>query len=448
MSVDFPQADGANANEPVALDDLLAYFHAGAKPRSAWRVGAEFEKFVVERSTGRHLSYGEPGGIRSILESLVARFGWEPHYEGEHLTALSRAGAMISLEPGGQVEFSTPPLETLSELGAALDNHRIEIRAVTDQTKVAWIASGVSPLQSAEHIALGVRARHRLMAEYLPERCPMALAMMKATASTQVAFDYSSEADAMRKFRVALLLSPIVNAIWANSPYYAGRPTGFASYRSQIWLGMDPDRSGLLPEFLSRGPSFDRWVDYLLHIPMLFVCHEGRYVPAAGTTFAEFLRRGNSGRMPTMADWEIHLTTVFPEVRLKQFLEIRGADANAPALAMAVPALWKGLLYDGESLSLAETLCGNIEPHELPGLFADSSRTGLATPFAGTTLLELATRVTLIARKGLKRQNEPDASRFLDSAVEILEGGESLGTSLLRATPPPSARDLICTFEY
>ncbi len=276
----------------------------------------------------------------------------------------------------------------------------------------------------------------------------MALAMMKATASTQVAFDYSSEADAMRKFRVALTLSPVVNAIWANSPCYAGRPTGFASYRSQIWLGMDPDRCGLLPEFLSRGPSFDRWVDYLLHVPMLFVCHVGRYVPAEGTTFAEFLRRGHSGRMPTMADWEVHLTTVFPEVRLKHFLEIRGADANSPALALAVPALWKGLLYDEESLELAESLCGIIEPHELPGLFAESSRTGLATPFAGTTLLTLATQTVAIARNGLERLGEPNATQFLAPAIEVLRSGQSPGSAFLESVKHTTHEQLICTFEY
>ena len=446
----MPQPGESRDAEPVAIDDLLSYFHAGAKSRSDWRVGAEFEKFAIDRSTGRHLTYNEPGGIRSMLESLVERFGWEPHFEGEFLTALSRHGSMISLEPGSQVEFSTPPLGTIAELGAALDNHRTEIRSVTDPAKVAWIASGVSPFQSAEQIPLGIRPRHKLMAEYLPERCPMALPMMKATASTQVAFDYSNEADAMRKFRVALMLSPIVNAIWANSPYYAGRSTGFASYRSQIWLGMDPDRSGLLPEFLIRGPSFDRWVDYLLHVPMLFVCHEGQYFPATGTTFSEFLRRGHRGRFPTMADWEIHLTTVFPEVRLKHFLEVRGADANGPALALAVPALWKGLLYDEDALARVEFLCDAWEPQALPQLFDDTSATGLDTKFEGTTVLNLAGQIAAIASAGLERQGEADAVRFLDPVFRILATGMSPGTAMTRIgqSTLPSNAELICTFEY
>jgi len=450
LSADVIQSADWRDGEPVRLHDLLAYFHRGAKPRGEWRVGAEFEKFAVERSTGRHLSYGESGGIRSILEALVARFGWEPHFEGEHLTTLSRAGAMISLEPGGQVEFSTPPLKTLAELSAALEVHRSELRAVTDLARVAWIAAGVSPFQSTEEIPLGVRARHRLMAEYLPRSCPMALPMMKATASTQVAFDYSSEADAMRKFRVALILSPIINAIWANSSIYAGKPTGFASYRSQIWLGMDPARSGLLTEFLVRGPSFDRWVDYLLHVPMLFVCHDGHYVPADGMTFIQFLRRGHGGRFPSLADWELHLTTVFPEVRLKHFLEIRGADANPPALAMAVPAFWKGLLYDEFTLESAARLCDEFDPCEIPGLFAEVSITGLATKFANTTVLSLAGTLAEMAAEGLEEQGEPEGVRFLDPALEILQRGTSPGTPMLEKQISETRSDLaqLKTFEY
>lgn len=446
LSVHLPKLDEFLQTEPVASSDLLDYFYAGAKPRAAWRVGAEFEKFAIERRTGRHLTYGEPGGICSILNSLVERFHWEPHFEGEHLTTLSRAGSMISLEPGGQIEFSTAPLQTISELNSALENHRHEIRAVTDSDSVAWIASGVSPFQSADDIALGVRPRHRLMAEYLPSRCPMALPMMKATASTQVTFDYACEADAMRKFQVALKLSPIINAIWANSSHYAGRSTGFASYRSQIWLGMDPDRSGLLTDFLNSGPSFEQWVQYLLAVPMLFVNHHGQYRAADGMTFQEFILHGHDGRFPTIADWEMHITTVFPEVRLKQFLEVRGADANGPALALAVPAFWKGLLYDDESLTEAAELCEGFLPDELPALFAQTSRTGLATPFAGTTILNVAILCVDMAARGLARQGEPDAVRYLDPVLEILRTGLSPGSKMRSQTLSHS--ELVHAFEY
>ncbi len=433
LSVHINQSGDDRRNEPVGPDDRLEYYHDGSKPRAEWRVGAEFEKFAIERSTGRHLTHGEPGGIRTILEALVERFAGEPHFEGEHLTTLSRGGAMISLEPGGQVEFSTPPLETVAEIDTALQGHRAEIRAVTDPRRVAWIASGVSPFQSADEIPLGVRRRHKLMAEYLPGRCPKALEMMKATASTQVTFDYADEADAMRKFRVALMLSPIVNAIWANSPNYAGKPTGFASYRSQIWLGMDPDRSGLLPELLADGLSFERWVRYLLDVPMLFVCEEDEYHPADGLTFRQFMASGHDGYFPTISDWELHLTTVFPEVRLKHFLEVRGADANPPALALAVPALWKGLLYGAGVLESADGLCDEFDPREMPDLFDVVSRTGLATPFANTTVLSLAETLAEMAADGLGEQGEPDAVRFLDPVFEILRAGMSPGMDWLGA---------------
>lgn len=419
----LPQSADDDGEEPIRLNRLDDYFHNGAKPRSKWRVGAEFEKFALDRLTGRHLSYGQSGGIRSILESLVERFGWEPHYEGKFLTTLSRAGGVISLEPGGQIEFSTPPVETINEIAAGLETHRNELLAVTDPERVGFLAAGVTPFQATEDIPLGVRARHRLMAEYLPKRCPLALSMMKATASTQVAFDYSCEADAMRKLRVALMLSPLVNAIWANSPWYAGRASGFASYRSQIWLGMDPDRSGLLPGLLAAGPSFQKWVDYLLDVPMLFACHDGHYCPAGGATFRQFAESGHEGRYPTLTDWEIHLTTVFPEVRLKQFLEIRGADANPPELALTVPALWKGLLYNDNALSVVEALIEGIDPFALPKLFADVSRTGLNTLFAGKRVLDWAKQIATLARAGL----DASEAEYLNPVDAILHVGRSPG---------------------
>jgi glutamate--cysteine ligase len=448
LSVRINQAsDDERRNDPVGSDELLEYFHDGSKPRTEWRVGAEFEKFAVERSTGRHLTYGEAGGIREILEALVERFAWEPHFEGEHLTTLSRGGAMISLEPGGQVEFSTPPVETIAEIDASLQAHRSELRAVTDPERIAWIATGVSPFQSADEIPLGVRRRHKLMAEYLPGRCPKALEMMKATASTQVTFDYADEADAMRKFRVALKLSPLVNAIWANSSHYAGKPTGFASYRSQVWLGMDPDRSGLLQELLADGLSFERWVRYLLDVPMLFVCEEDEYRPADGLTFREFMASGHDGYFPTMADWELHLTTVFPEVRLKHFLEVRGADANPPALAVAVAALWKGLLYDSEALAGAEELSEKIAPRDLPHLFSEIGRTGLATRFGADTVLAFNGRIVQLAEAGLTRQGEPGDTRYLESVREILLRGSSPGSELLHRKSATFAEQ-IAAFEY
>ncbi len=435
MSTLLSAGSSAEAQQPITVPELVAYFHQGSKPESEWRVGAEFEKFALDRSTGRQIGYAEPGGIRDILQRLVERFGWEPHCEAEHLTTLTRLGSCVSLEPGGQVEFSTVPVRHVGELATELARHRDELRAVTDPAQIAWVAAGMTPFSRVEAIPLGPRRRHAVMAEYLPTRGPMALTMMKATASTQVAFDYADEADAVKKFAVALTLGPVVNAIWGNSALANGESTGFASYRGQVWLGMDPDRSGTLANLLSDGLSFARWVDYLLDMPMLFTMREGEYEPAGGRSFREYLHRGIDGWFPTRFDWELHLTTVFPEVRLKNFLEIRGADANPPALALAVPALWKGLLYDAEALAAASEIATQFPPAALPGLFAAAARHGLAVDHGGRSLQTWCREVATIAAAGLQRQAErlghPDERRFLDPMFEILDRGTSPGTAML-----------------
>lgn len=453
MSTTFPTEGADGSSEPVALADLLAYFHHGGKPAADWRVGAEFETFAVERATGRPLTYDEPGGIRDVLRALADRFGWQPHHPGGRLTMLTRDGAAVSLEPGGQVEFSSPPVRHVGELAAHLTRHRDEVRAAVDPDRVAWIAAGVTPFARVEDIPPPVRRRHAIMAEYLPARCPMAAHMMKATASTQAAFDYADEADAGRKFAAALTLGPVLNAVWGNSPLYAGEPTGWAAYRGRVWLGMDPDRSGLLPHLLADGLSFDRWVGYLLDVPMLFTVRAGGYHPAGGRTFRDFLDRGIDGRFPTRSDWEVHLTTVFPEARLKQFLEVRGADANPPALALAVPAVWKGLLYDPDALAAASEVARRFRPAELPTLFEAAARDGLAAVWQGRPLLGWAAELAGIARDGLRRQAErtglPDERAYLDPVFEVIERGTSSGSDALAAFAgrPPTVPEVLRRYE-
>ena len=454
MSTTLPDAGADGSLPPLTLADLPAYFHRGGKPPADWRVGAEFEKFAVERATGRPLGYDEPGGIRDILQAMVDRFGWQPHYRNERLVMLTRGGAAVSLEPGGQVEFSTPPVRNVGELAAELHRHRDEVRAVVDLDRVAWVAAGVTPFTRVEDIPPPVRRRHRLMAEYLPARGPKAAHMMQATASTQAAFDYADEADAVRKFAAALTLGPVVNAVWGNSPLYGGEPTGWASFRGRVWLGMDPDRSGLLTHLLNDGLSFDRWVRYLLDVPMLFTVRDGGYHPAGGRTFRDFLARGINGRFPTLADWEVHLTTVFPEARLKQFLEVRGADANPQALALAVPAVWKGLLYDAGALAAAGDLARHFRPADLPGVFEAAARHGLAAEHGGRALLAWAREVIEVAAGGLRRQAErsglPDERPFLDPVFEVLERGMSPGSEMLAALAGrrPTPADTLGRYEY
>jgi glutamate--cysteine ligase len=439
----FQTAADPAASHPVTAADLIDYFHAGAKPRDRWQVGAEFEKFAVERATGRPLSYDEPGGVRDILRALADRFGWTAHAPRGRVVLLTRDGATVSIEPGNQVEFSSPPVERLSELEAHLRGHVAELRAVTDPDRVAWVAAGVTPFCRAEELPPPVRLRHQLMAEVLPARCETAEHMMKATASTQAAFDYADEADAVRKFAVALTLSPVVNALWGNSPLYNGRPSGWCSYRGRVWLGMDADRSGLLTELLADGLSFERWANHLLDVPMLFTRADGQYHPSDGRTFRDFLARGIDGRFPTRADWELHITTVFPEVRLKQFLEVRGADANPPPLALAVPAMWKGLLYSDTALSAATELAKRFPPAELDTLFEEAAQHGLAAEFAGRPVRDWARDVANLAAAGLPA----DERRFLDPVFAVLEAGKSPGMGwegLANLTPA----EVLPRFEY
>jgi len=406
---------------PVTEADLVEYFREGTKPRPAWRVGAEFEKFAVARDTGLQIGFDD--GIEHILHSLATHFAWEPHHEAERLTTLTRGGSTISVEPGGQLELSTPPTERLSELQTELDTHLRELREVTNPQKLAWIACGVTPFSRVEEIPLNPRPRHRLMAEYLPTRCKYGLHMMKATASTQVTFDYASEEDAGRKFAVALTLSPVVNALFANGPMHVGRRTEFVSFRGQIWHGMDPDRSGLLTDLLAGDVTFERWVRLVLDVPLLLLTDGDRLRAAPGVTFRAFLNHGIDGRFPTRHDWDVHLSTMFTEARLKRFMEVRGADATTTPVAVA--AVWKGLLYDADALSAAAELARGFVPEALRPLSEAVSRFGLKASHRGRPLAEWCHEIVAIADTGLKRQGEEAA--YLNPLQEVIEEGRSPG---------------------
>jgi glutamate--cysteine ligase len=451
VSVHIPQPNAGLA-QPVTVADLHAYFEDAARSPDGFRVGAEFEKYAVEPGSGRALSYHEPGGIHDILAALAPRSGYSPLFnKAGYLTALLRDGATISLEPGGQLELSTAPAVHLDDIAGQFYTHLDELRAVCDPGRVTLLAAGVTPLCPVEHIPLMPRVRHQIMARYLPERSPTALHMMKATASTQCTFDFADEGDAARKFTTALTLGPIVNALWGNAPLYVGARTGHVSYRGHVWQKMDPDRSGLLPELLADGFTFERWVTYLLDVPMMFTCVGGHYRPAGGRTFRDFLETGSEGYFPTLADWEVHLTTVFPEVRLKKFLEVRGADAVAGPLALCVPALWKGLLYDEISLNAAAELAEEICPDDLPGLFESAHRLGLAASYGGRTLSAWCRELVHLAADGLRRQalrgGHADERGYLNPAFDVLERGRSPGAEFL-ANGPTDAAAIVRWFSY
>lgn len=428
MSTHISTSNDPDAQEPISEQELYTFFEDGAKPKNRWRIGGEFEKFALDRTTGRQISYSEPDGVCDILQLLVNRFGWTPHYEDRDLTTLTRNGSTISLEPGNQVEFSTSPVQTIGQLAEELLTHVQEIQTITDRNRLAWVGLGVTPACPIEQIPIGPRNRHAVMSEYLPQKGPLALHMMKATASTQVTFDFENESDAIRKFVTALKLSPIANTIWANSRFYAGEDMGCVSYRGRIWEGMDPDRSGFLEDLLHEGFSFTRWTQYLLEVPLLFEVFNGEYLPAKGRTFREFITKGFDGRFPTRSDWEFHITTVFPEVRLKQFLEIRGADATPPPLALGVPAFWKGILYDEQALAAAEELAFGIPSHALKSLANESHQSGLETVFHGRKLADWVKQLVQISSDGLKRQAEQlgtaDERPYLDPIHERLNAHE------------------------
>jgi glutamate--cysteine ligase len=414
---------------PVSVRDLIGYFTGGAKSAERWRVGAEFEKFALDRETG--MQVGFDAGIEGVLQRLASEFGWEGHDEAERLTALTRNGCTISVEPGGQLELSTQPASHISELKAELDRHLDELRTVTDPDKIAWAAAGVTPFSQIEEMPINPRPRHRFMADYLPTRCRYALHMMKATASTQVAFDYSDEVDAARKFAVALSLSPIINAAFANAPILAGQQTGYSSFRGEIWQGMDPDRSGFLVELLDGEVNFERWVDFVLDVPLLFINVDGVLMPPPGITFRHWMKHRWEGRYPTLEDWDIHISTVFTEARLKKYLEIRGADATPSPLAIAVPAVWKGLLYNRQALDAAVDLARAFPASGIPQLSRAVSRNGLRAEYRGRTIAAWCGEAVSIATDGLKgiasACGRPDESIYLDPMKEVLASGRSPG---------------------
>lgn len=436
MSTHLPRT--GTDDTPVTEAELSDYFRDGAKPRPQWRVGAEFEKFAVDRATGKQIGFDD--GIEAVLHALATHFAWEPHAEAGRITTLTRGASTISVEPGGQLELSTAPSSRLSELRAELDTHLHELRAVTDPAQVAWIACGVTPFSTVEEIALNPRVRHRLMAEYLPKRSPTALHMMKATASTQVTFDYADEADAGRKFAVTLLLAPVVNALFANSPLYAGTPTGFVSFRANIWHRMDPDRSGLLTELLAGDVTFAKWAQHALDVPLLILADGDSYAPAPAVTFRQFLNRGIDGRFPTCHDWDVHLSTLFTEARMKRFIEVRGADATTTPVSVA--ALWKGLLYDAGALAEAERLARQLVQGELRALSEAVSRNGLSARCKWGTVADVCRELLGLAEAGLRAQCE-DAEE-LDPLGERLKTGRSPGA----AWPTGGVADVLAECEY
>src|SRR5580658_7559492 len=426
--------------EPITDQrQLVEYLDSGSKPPAAWRIGTEHEKFVFRRSDLRRVPYEGPDGIGALLRGMT-RFGWDPVIENGNIIALSNdSRCSITLEPGGQFELSGAPLETVHQTCDEVHEHLRQVREVCDELGLGMIGLGFDPKWRREDISWMPKARYRIMRDYMPKKGRLGLDMMLRTCTVQTNLDYQSEADMVKKFRVSLALQPVAVALFANSPFVEGKSSGLLSHRSYIWTDTDPDRCGTLPFVFEPGFGFERYVDYMLDVPMYFVYRDGRYVDAAGQSFRDFLAGklpALPGEHPTHGDWNDHLTTFFPEVRLKRYLEMRGADGGPWRRLCALPALWAGLFYDPAALDGAVDLVADWTQEEREKLRRDVPRLGLAASFRGGTVQDVARVMVRLAREGLSRRAQRDSSggdesQFLDTLTEIAESGRTPAETLL-----------------
>jgi glutamate--cysteine ligase len=447
----IPQSAGGAIE---SRDDLIRHLAEGSKPKSDWRIGTEHEKFVYDLKTMKPVGYEGKTGIRALLEGM-RRFGWEPVLEGDYIIGLAQNGASISLEPGGQFELSGAPLRTVHETCSEVNTHQEQVRELADGMGVGVLGLGYAPSWRLDEVPQMPKGRYDIMRNYMPKVGGYGLEMMFRTCTVQVNLDFSSEADMVKKFRVGLALQPVATALFANSPFREGRPNGFLSYRSQIWTDVDNARSGMLPFVFESGFGFEQYVDYALDVPMYFVYRQGKYIDVAGKSFRDFL----AGRIPelkgitpTMADWADHLTTIFPEVRLKKFLEMRGADGGSWRRICGLPALWVGLYYDQAALDAAWDMVKDWSAEERQAMRDAVPVLAFKTPFRGRTVGDLAREMLAISSAGLRRRAREDSigtteEGFLQPLIELVERGYTRAEELLRHYNTDWQRDMAPLFR-
>ena len=435
--------------------DLIGAFAKGEKPAERWRIGTEHEKFVYRTADHRAPSYDEPGGIRDLLMAMT-RYGWEPIMEGDNVIALGGVDGNVSLEPAGQLELSGAPLENLHQTCAETGRHLKQVKEIGAELGLGFLGLGMWPDKSREELPIMPKGRYDIMLRHMPRVGTMGLDMMLRTCTIQTNLDYSSEADMVKKFRVSLALQPLGTALFANSPFTDGKPNGYLSYRSHVWTDTDPARTGMLPFVFEDGFGYERYADYMLDVPMYFVYRQGKYIDAAGKSFRDFLD-GNldvyPGQKPTIGDWNDHLSTAFPEVRLKSFLEMRGSDGGPWNRICALPALWVGLLYDGTALDAAWDLVKNwtIEDHQK--LRDAVPREGLRAKLPdGRPLNDLAKQVLDIASAGLSARGQVNSmgdneSGFLNPLRRIVDSGKTTADELLEKFNGPWGGDLSKVYD-
>jgi len=447
----------ADGEDPFieSREDLIEVFAGGEKPPENWRIGTEHEKFVYRTSDHGAPSYEEAGGIHTLLIGLT-KFGWEPIYEGGHVIALAGPDGNVSLEPAGQLELSGAPLENLHQTCAETGRHLKQVKEIGDKLGIGFLGLGMWPDKKREELPIMPKGRYAIMLDHMPRVGTMGLDMMLRTCTIQTNLDYASEADMVKKFRVSLALQPLATALFANSPFLEGKPNGYLSYRSHIWTDTDPHRTGMLPFVFEDGFGYERYADYMLDVPMYFVYRDGHYLDTTGQSFRDFMvgkLPALPGEIPSMGDWVNHLSTAFPEVRLKSFLEMRGADGGPWSRICALPAFWVGLLYDDNALDAAwdEVKHWTIEDHqrirdEVPrlGLAARGPR-GRSFQQLGKEILNIAD-AGLNARQRLNGMGETEAG-FLEPLREVIASGKTPADRLLERYHGEWGGDLSRVYE-
>lgn len=434
----IPQSGGG----PIERHEQLAeYLAAGCKPKSAWRIGTEHEKFGYCKDTLNPIPYDGPRSVKAVLEALRDRFHWVPVLEGEHIIGLTKDGANVSLEPGGQLELSGAPLETIHQTCDEVNTHLAEVKSVADEIGVGFIGLGAAPVWSHAQMPVMPKGRYKLMTDYMGRVGTHGTQMMYRTCTVQVNLDFATEADMVQKLRVAIALQPVATALFANSPFFEGKPNGHKSWRARIWRDLDKARTGMIPFVFEEGMGFERWADWVLDVPMYFVYRDGKYIDALGQSFRDFMKGqlpALPGEMPTLSDWADHLTTVFPEARIKQFIEMRGADGGPWRRLCALPAFWVGLTYDQGALDAAWDLVKDWDAETGEALRVAASVDGLQAQVGHVKMHDLAREVVSIAEAGLKARAMPgaggmvpDETHFLSALKDTIETGRTPADELL-----------------
>ena len=428
----IPQSGGG----PIeSLDQLAAYMESGCKPPADWRIGTEHEKFGWIDNGAAPLPYDGPASVKVVLEGLRDRFGWQPVLEQGALIGLSRNGANVSLEPGGQLELSGAPLTDVHAVAAELDQHLAEVAQIAGPLGIGFSGLGAAPIWRHEDMPVMPKGRYRLMTEYMGRVGTHGTQMMYRTCTVQVNLDYASEADMVKKLRVALALQPVATALFASSPFFEGKPNGHRSWRSRIWRSLDDSRTGMLPFAFESGMGFQAYVDWVLDVPMYFVYRDGQYIDARGQSFRDFLNGklpALPGEKPTLSDWADHMTTVFPEARVKKYIEMRGADCGDRAHIVALPAFWVGLMYDQTALDAAWDLVKGFDAETREGLRVAASVSALAGEAGGVKLMDLARAAVGLSHAGLAARGLGE-ERWLAPLVESLDRGEVQADRYLKA---------------